>query len=133
MAEQNNGKPNPISWFEIYVQDMHRAKAFYETVFDCKLEELKGPKDGDIGEMWSFPSGMETYGAGGALVKMQGVPSGPGGTLVYFACEDCAVQAKRAAENGGKIFKDKFSIGEYGQIALVHDCEGNMIGLHSMQ
>jgi predicted enzyme related to lactoylglutathione lyase len=24
---------NPVNWFEIYVQDMVRAKAFYEGVF----------------------------------------------------------------------------------------------------
>ncbi|MBM4231128.1 MAG: VOC family protein, partial [Gammaproteobacteria bacterium] len=24
---------NPVGWFEIYVQDMPRAKAFYEAVF----------------------------------------------------------------------------------------------------
>ena len=27
-------KTNPVGWFEIYVQDMERAKAFYEAV--CK-------------------------------------------------------------------------------------------------
>jgi len=37
------------------------------------------------------------------------------------------------ASNGGKIVKEKFSIGEYGHIALVTDTEGNMIGLHSMK
>jgi predicted enzyme related to lactoylglutathione lyase len=29
--------------------------------------------------------------------------------------------------------KDKFSIGQYGFIALVTDTEGNVIGLHSMK
>ena len=24
---------NPVGWFEIYVQDINRAKAFYEAVF----------------------------------------------------------------------------------------------------
>mgnify|MGYP002663365938 FL=1 len=73
-------------------------------------------------------------GASGALVKMEGVPSGGGGgTLVYFACEDCAVEQGRVEKAGGKVFKPKFSIGEYGQCALVNDTEGNMIGLHSMK
>ena len=34
---------NPVIWFEIYVQDMARAKAFYESVFQGKLERLNGP------------------------------------------------------------------------------------------
>jgi predicted enzyme related to lactoylglutathione lyase len=25
---------NPVGWFEIYVQDMDRAKRFYEAVFE---------------------------------------------------------------------------------------------------
>jgi len=29
---------NPVRWFEIYVQDMARAKTFYETVFKLKIE-----------------------------------------------------------------------------------------------
>ena len=33
----------PVGWFEIYVQDMKRAKAFYEAVFSMELEKLEGP------------------------------------------------------------------------------------------
>jgi predicted enzyme related to lactoylglutathione lyase len=127
-------KSNPVGWFEIYVQDMPRAKAFYEAVFQGALEELQNPDANEFFEMemWAFPLDMERAGASGALVKMRGCPSG-GSTLVYFTCEDCSVEAARAASHGGKIFKEKMSIGEYGFIALVEDTEGNMIGLHSMQ
>ncbi len=132
---------NPVVWFEIYVQDMERAKAFYEAVLAVKLEKMPAPteeicKEGNM-EMWSFPADKDaaktTYGACGMLVKMEGFPPGSGATIVYFACEDCAVEAARAAELGGSIFKEKMSIGEHGFIALVYDTEGNMIGLHSMQ
>ena len=128
-------KTNPIGWFEIYVQDVPRAKAFYEAVFQGTLAPLgqPDPKDPSGMEMWAFPSSMESYGAPGALVKMAGVPSGGNSTLVYFACDDCAVEAARAASHGGSVFKEKMSIGEYGYIALVNDSEGNLIGLHSMR
>ncbi len=81
--------------------------------------------------MWAFPMEEKAQGAAGALVKMEGVSSGMGGTMVYFSCVDCAVEAKRAQTAGGKIVKEKFSIGPYGFIAIVTDTEGNMIGLHS--
>jgi hypothetical protein len=34
---------------------------------------------------------------------------------------------------GGRLEREKMSIGPYGFIALAYDTEGNMIGLHSMQ
>lgn len=120
---------NPVRWFEIYVQDINRARTFYETVFNVKLERLNTQ---DV-EIWSFPMQMDQMGTAGALVKMEGFPSGGNSTIVYFACEDCAVEEGRAAKFGGRIQKRKTSIGEYGCISLVCDTEGNMIGLHSMR
>ena len=120
---------NPVGWFEIYVQDMARAKAFYETVLATKLEKLPGPD----AEMHAFPMEMEKYGAPGALVHMPERSPGVGGTMVYFSCEDCATEAARVEPAGGKVQQAKFSIGEYGFIALVTDTEGNPIGLHSLK
>ncbi len=122
----------PVGWFEIYVDDMPRARAFYEAVFGKKLEKMDAP-DGEL-EMWSFPGPMdESMGSSGALVKMEGFGPGIGGTLIYFMCQDCAVEAGRAAASGGQVMKEKLSIGPYGFIAIVTDPEGNAIGLHSMQ
>ena len=118
---------NPVGWFEIYVQDMPRAKAFYEAVFKKTLCDAT---DSEM-EYWVFPWLEKGAGASGALVKMAGASSGGNSTVVYFYCDDCAVEAKRVTENGGKIFREKFSIGEHGFIALACDTEGNMIGLHS--
>lgn len=120
---------NPVGWFEIYVQDMARAKAFYESVFRVQLEKLDSPGI----EMMAFPMQQERYGAPGALVQMPGFASGANSVLVYFSCADCAVEAARAASSGGKVQKEKQSIGQYGYISLIVDSEGNMIGLHSMQ
>ena len=122
-------KPNPVVWFEIYVQDMARAKKFYETVLGVKLEKLEGP---DL-EMWAFPMAMDQGGTSGSLVRAAGVPSGGNSTLVYFGCEDCAVEASRVVPAGGRLEREKMSIDQYGFIALAYDTEGNMIGLHSMQ
>ena len=120
---------NPVGWFEIYVQDMARAKAFYESVFGLQLTKLESPGL----EMWAFPMQTDRYGAPGALVRMPGFLSAGNSVLVYFTCDDCAVEAGKAASSGGRVVKDKSSIGQYGYIALVTDTEGNMIGLHSMQ
>ena len=120
---------NPVSWFEIYVQDMERARKFYEAMLQVKLDKLNST----VPELWAFPQSFTNYGASGALAKMEGFPSGGNSTLVYFSCVDCAVEAKRGVAAGGRILKEKFSIGEYGFIVLAFDTEGNMFGLLSMQ
>ena len=118
----------PVGWFEIYVDDFARAQTFYETVFQIKLQDLGSPAI----KMLAFPMPGDLPGCTGALVKMPDTDRPRGNAiLIYFTCLDCAVEARRAAENGGKIFKEKFSIGQYGFISLIHDTEGNMIGLHS--
>lgn len=123
---------NPVGWFEIYVRDMPRAKEFYEKALGLTLTKLKQSGD-SLDDMWAFPMHRDGNGAAGALAKMEGAPVGAGGTIVYFVCEDCAASAKQAERAGGKIMKDKFSIGDYGNIALVTDLDGNIIGLHSMK
>jgi predicted enzyme related to lactoylglutathione lyase len=125
---------NPVVWFEIYVQDMERAKAFYEAVLAVKLTRLDPPATdcGPTPEMWAFPMDERGAGAGGALSKMEGIASGGNSTVVYFACADCAVEAGRVEPAGGRIVCQKFPIGQYGFIAIASDPDGNMIGLHSM-
>lgn len=117
-----------VGWFEIYVDDLARAQAFYEKVFEIKLQDLGSPAI----KMLAFPMPGDLPGCTGALVKMPGADRPKGNAIiVYFSCIDCAAEARRAAQNGGKMFKEKFSIGEHGFISLVYDTEGNMIGLHS--
>lgn len=121
---------NAVVYFEIYVQDMARARKFYEAVLQCSLTPLPSPLPGL--EMWQFVGTPEKYGTAGALVKMEGMPSGGNSTLVYFGCKDCAEEAQRVVQQGGSIMRPKTAIGEYGFIVLACDTEGNMIGLHSM-
>jgi len=123
---------NPVGWFEIYVEDMDRAKQFYESVLAIKLEVLPVPEGSNM-DMLAFPSNMEGYGATGALVKMEGVPSGGNSTQIYFSCEDCLTEESRVIESGGQVQQAKMSIGEYGFCTMAVDTEGNTFGLHSQK
>lgn len=124
-------KTNAIGWFDIYVSDMARAVAFYEKVLEQKLEVMGDPT-GET-QMMSFAGNMTAYGASGALVKSEHSKPGVGGTMVYFSVEDCAVQAARVVAAGGQLVRPKFSIGEFGWVALCQDTEGNMFGFNSVQ
>ncbi len=122
---------NAVGWFEIYVDNIDRAKAFYETVLATTLEKLPSPA-GEF-EMWQFPSDMESHGSSGAIVRMSDMKAGGNSVVVYFACEDCGVEAGRVTAAGGELLNEKMSIGEYGFVAHAKDSEGNMFGLHSMK
>ena len=45
---------NPVGWFELYVRDIKRAKAFYEKVLGVSLTLLK-QSGGSLENMWAFP------------------------------------------------------------------------------
>lgn len=122
-------RANPVCWFEIYVDDIARAKAFYETVLQVELQPL--PVDGIA--MYAFDMSEQQVGAGGALIHVPEVKAGNNSTVVYFACEDCAHEESRVVAAGGQVHRPKMSIGPYGFVTLVIDTEGNLIGLHSMQ
>lgn len=126
---------NPVSWFEIYVSDLNRAKTFYETVLDIKMEPLSVPSEMDdvnTFQMVSFPMVPDKPDASGAIVKAAGMEPGGNSVVVYFTCDDCSVEESRVDKAGGKVLKNKFSIGEFGFASICMDSEGNTFGLHSM-
>ena len=119
-----------VDWFEIPVLDMDRAIAFYQNVFDCKLEKQ------DMGGLimaW-FPWDESLGGAGGSLVFHQQFyhPSRESGPLVYFSCEDCALELEKIRAAGGEVMIPKRQISpEIGYMAVFLDTEGNRIALYS--
>ena len=118
-----------VGWFEIPVTDMDRAKAFYEKVFciSISIHDLGGFIMG-----W-FPYEDKVKGISGSLVKHEMYqPSDHAGALIYFSCKDVAEEVGRVVGAGGEVLREKTAIGEgHGFMALIKDCEGNRIGLHS--
>lgn len=126
----NQMKNNPVVWFEIYVDDISRARDFYQTVLNIKLGDMPDPNDSGL-QMVGFPMERDAANASGALIKMKGVKAGGNSTIVYFASEDCSIEEARVEKAGGEVFKKKMSIGKYGYMCICKDTEGNMFGLHS--
>lgn len=128
---------NAICWFEIYVDDLDRARTFYSSVLGVTLEDMTAPDGADI-RMAMFPSDPDpaTMAVGGALIQQAGARTGGSpstSTIVYFPCNDCKVEESRVAPAGGTVFKPKFSIGNDGYCTICLDTEGNVFGLYSMQ
>jgi predicted enzyme related to lactoylglutathione lyase len=124
-------KPNVVGWFDLYVQDMDRAVAFYEQVFEQRLERIIDPTG--VTTMMGFPANMGAYGASGALVKSEHARPGGGGTMVYFSVEDCSAVEARVVAAQGVVVRPRFSIGEFGWVSLCIDSEGNPFGINAMR
>ena len=118
--------PNPVNWFEIPVNDMGRAKTFYESAFGAPLSENEmGPY-----KMAWFPMEMGTAGAAGTLMQGDGYTPSHDGSLVYIGVPQIDAALTKIDEAGGKTLLPRTSIGEHGFIAHFEDCEGNRVALH---
>ncbi|MBC9931487.1 VOC family protein [Chitinophaga qingshengii] len=125
---------NTVNWFEIYAADFNRAKQFYTTVFEVELTAIPMHSERHAHMDYAvFPGNEEGSGSMGALVKLDKVNPGPGGTLIYFDTKEINTELSRVTAAGGKILQPKVNIGEAGFIALIEDTEGNIIGLRSKQ
>jgi len=127
-----NPKTNVLTWFEIPVNDMQRAKTFYETVLDIKMETLSNQQE----EMVFFPRLPDTIMAqsgilSGALVKSDQLKPSLNGPLIYLnaypAIDDVIQRIKPA---GGELLAEKTKI-PAGFIAVFKDTEGNRLALHA--
>jgi uncharacterized protein len=60
---------NPITWVEIYVEDMSRAQKFYETILQIEMIPMATPGEFSDLEMMSFPWAVGEANISGALCK----------------------------------------------------------------
>lgn len=123
-------KQNVISWVEIPVVEMDRAKQFYEAVFEF---EIQVHQFNELLMGW-FPAAEGKPGATGSLIQHSEwyAPSDSKGPLVYFSCEDLQQELDRVAGAGGQVVQPKTQINEdIGFMGVFLDSEGNRIALHS--
>lgn len=119
---------NAIQNFQIPVVDFDRAITFYSTIMGYKLEELEfqGVKLG------VFKSDEED-GVSGTLILGSDQEPSRGGALVYLHCDDdLNDHLSKVQEAGGEIYIEKTELGpNMGFFAIIHDTEGNRVGLYS--
>lgn len=120
---------NALNWFEISVNDIVRAKKFYEKVFDIEMvqEEMMGMK------MAFFPTENMAEKVGGGLVQSEMHKPSMDGTVVYLnGNPDLALALGKVEAAGGKVVMPKTLISdEIGYMAFFLDTEGNKVALHS--
>lgn len=120
---------NSLNWFEISVNDISRAKTFYETVFGIKMEEseMMGMK------MAFFPYDPTSGKVSGSLVQGDMFkPSADGAKIYLNGNPDLNNALGRVEAAGGKVVMPKTQISpEIGYMAYFIDSEGNSVAMHS--
>jgi len=125
---------NVLTWFEIPVSDIDRAKTFYETILDIQM--VKRADGNNEAVFFPFDPNIVQATSGrvtGVLSKTAGNKPSGNGTLVYINASP-AIQAvlDRVEQAGGKIVAPVTKISA-GYIAVIIDTEGNKVGLHAEQ
>lgn len=114
---------NRVIWFDLPVKDLNRAMQFYTAVLKAKVAEDQP----GVAVIEHEPGEM----SGCLYCKHDEEPSGQG-ALLYFNVDGRLDDAVSAVEtNGGKVLQPPHAIGPWGHRAVVLDCEGNRIALHS--
>ncbi|MEO5978110.1 MAG: VOC family protein [Chryseolinea sp.] len=131
--EKISSKTNALTWFEIPVVDMKRARKFYESILDIKMETMDMP--GNEEETVFFPRQPDTIMAqsgvlSGSLVKSKRLKPSADGPLIYLnAYPSIDKVIGKVESSGGKIVSPKMEI-PAGMIAVFLDTEGNRLALH---
>lgn len=127
-----DAQTNVITWFEIPVLDIARAKKFYETILDIEMVKRK---DGD-NEAVFFPYNPDVIQATsgrvtGVLSKSNRNKPSENGTIIYInASPHLQTVLDKVERAGGKILSPAIKIPP-GYIAVILDSEGNKVGLHA--
>ena len=116
--------PNPIAHFDICVEDLPRARRFYERVFGWRFEAW-GPPD-----FYLIHTGTsDDPGIHGSMSKRERAVTGQG--RVGFECtisvDDLGPIKKAILSNGGKITFDEYEIVGVGRMIRFEDTEGNSV------
>jgi len=120
-----NMQHNRAVWFDIPVADLDRAVTFYAAVLDVKVSKEKF-------DNFSFAVLEHHDGNGGCLVPNEKEIASDSGILLYLNVDGRIKDAVANVEQyGGEVVQSIHSIGPHGFCAIIRDCEGNRLALHS--
>lgn len=120
-------RANNMVWFELPVNNLERATAFYEIAFATNLKT-----DTRFPGIAMFPRANDEA-VTGALAEATSASPSTDGAVVYLNCDgDIDGVLKRAKAAGGQVLQEVAQLpGGMGWIAQFRDLDGNRVGLHA--
>lgn len=112
-----------IVHFDVPVDDVDRAKAFYEKLFDWKIEKAPGETP------YYFIESRNLNGEPGVAGGM-GQRGKPGQQITNFiGVPSVDEYLKRVEQLGGRIVEPRMPVPGFGYLAVCQDTENNAFGL----
>ncbi len=113
---------NPFVHCELNTTDHAKAKAFYGSLFDWKLEDEQMPN----GTYTMINVGDDGTGGG---IQQHPTPGAPSQWTPYILVDDIKASTDKAASLGGKIMMGATEIPNMGWFSIVQDPTGAVFGL----
>ena len=110
---------NPFVHAELATSDPNKAKTFFQSLFDWKLEDI--PTEGGTYTLIHVGEGT-----GGGMMK-QMIPGAPSSWLAYVGVDDIAAATKKAKSLGATIMKDVTEVKEFGWFSIITDPTGAVL------
>ncbi|MGI5819270.1 MAG: VOC family protein [Armatimonadota bacterium] len=121
---------DPVTHFEIPVDDMKRAEKFYEDAFGWTAQAPPGMEGAYAMAMTSETGDdmrpRERGRIDGAFYPREEPDAG---TLVTVEVDSIDEALKRVEEAGGEVVQPKSEVMDYGFYARFRDSEGNLLSL----
>ncbi|MDP1924343.1 MAG: VOC family protein [Thiobacillus sp.] len=113
---------NPFVHVELHTGDLAKAKAFYSTLFDWKLQDLLMP-DGSAYTMIDVGDGV-----GGGMMGMPAADVPPH-WLAYVGVDDVVAATEKARSLGACVCQDVMEVAGYGWLSILTDPTGATFAL----
>ncbi len=113
---------NPFVHVELATTDLDKAKSFYQSLFDWKLNEM------DMGGGMSYTMIDVGEGTGGGMMKHP-MPDAPSAWLAYVNVENIAAATAKAKSLGATVLREVTEVPNAGSFSIIVDPTGAMLGL----
>lgn len=127
---------NRVVHFEIYADDVERAKKFYADVFGWEFTDWSGVTGTPYWGVMTAPTGSTEPGINGGLMKRQGPQVSPDIAVIGYVCtvqvEDIDEIISKVENAGGVVSMPKYALGDMAVQAYYKDTEGNVFGIHQV-
>lgn len=113
---------NSFVHIELHTGDLAKAKAFYSTLFDWKLQDLLMPDGG------SYTMINVGEGTGGGMMSTP-ASDVPPHWLAYVGVDDVVAATEKARSLGASICQDVMEVDGYGWLSILTDPTGATFAL----